>query len=456
MGLPSVTPGRAPARLLRSALLAVLLLAALPGRPAAHEIPNDVLVRLFVRPDGAWLHVLVRTPLEAMRDFVFPLRGPGYLDLEQVDPLLREAAQLWVSDYLRFYEDGRQLPGAELESVRISLPSDPSFASWERARAHFDAAPLPASTELPWQQAAFDMRFRVPISSDTAAFALDSRLAHLGLRTVTVLRFAPPDGPERIFEFTGDPGRVRLDPRWYHAAARFVALGVEHILDGIDHLLFLLCLVVPLRSVRALVPVVTAFTVAHSITLFAAALGLAPDALWFPPLIETLIALSIVYMAFENIVGARQERRWWMAFGFGLVHGFGFSFVLAETLQFAGGHLLTSLLAFNVGVELGQVLVLVVTVPVLAWLFRRVVKERMGVILLSALIAHTGWHWMTERGSTFLEYPLTWPVLDAAFLGMLARWSALAAVVAAAGWGLRAALLRWDARRPRESTPATG
>ena len=99
---------------------------------------------------------------------------------------------------------------------------------------------------------------------------------------------------------------------------------------------------------------------------------------------------------------------------------------------------------------------LVVTVPVLAWLFRRVVKERVGVILLSALIAHTGWHWMTERGSTFLEYPLTWPVLDAAFLGMLARWSALAAVVAAAGWGLRAALLRWDARRPRESTPATG
>ena len=84
-------------------------------------------------------------------------------------------------------------------------------------------------------------------------------------------------------------------------------LGFTHILDGIDHLLFLFCLVIPFRRFRALVAVVTAFTVAHSITLFASAYDLAPDALWFPPLIETLIATSIVYMALENIVGASIE-----------------------------------------------------------------------------------------------------------------------------------------------------
>ena len=122
-------------------------------------------------------------------------------------------------------------------------------------------------------------------------------------------------------------------------------LGFDHILDGVDHLLFLLCLVVPFRSFWALVPIVTSFTVAHSITLIASALGLAPSALWFPPLIETLIALSIVLMAFENIIGAQLNRRWMIAFGFGLVHGFGFSFALSESLQFAGAHLLTSLLA---------------------------------------------------------------------------------------------------------------
>ena len=123
----------------------------------------------------------------------------------------------------------------------------------------------------------------------------------------------------------------------------FVALGFEHILDGIDHLLFIFCLVIPFRRLRPLVAIVTAFTVAHSITLIASAAGFAPDALWFPPLIEVLIALSIVYMALENIVGAKLERRWLIAFGFGLVHGFGFSFALRESLQFAGTHLATSL-----------------------------------------------------------------------------------------------------------------
>src|SRR5262249_59215880 len=97
-----------------------------------------------------------------------------------------------------------------------------------------------------------------------------------------------------------------------------------------------------------------------------AALGFAPGALWFAPLIETLIAVSILYMALENIAGVQTiQRRWMMAFGFGLVHGFGFSFALRETLQFAGSHLLTSLLSFNVGVELGQLLLLVLLIPVL-------------------------------------------------------------------------------------------
>ena len=95
-----------------------------------------------------------------------------------------------------------------------------------------------------------------------------------------------------------------------------------------------------------------------------------------------------------------------MTFAFGLVHGFGFSFLLRETLQFAGSHLLTSLLAFNVGVELGQLLVLVVLIPALGFLFTRVVHERLGTILLSALVAHTAWHWMTERWACSSRFPI--------------------------------------------------
>jgi hypothetical protein len=242
----------------------------------------------------------------------------------------------------------------------------------------------------------------------------------------------------RAFEFTGDPGLVRLDPSWHQAALQFIGMGFSHILDGTDHLLFLFCLVIPFRRFRALIPVVTAFTVAHSITLIASAYDFAPDALWFPPLIETLIAISIVYMALENIVGgATVHRRWMIAFGFGLVHGFGFSFALRQTLQFAGSHLLASLLSFNVGVELGQLLVLLLLIPVLELGFRYVVAERMGTIILSALVAHTGWHWMTERAERLNQYHFQWPAFTPALVAGILRWLTAAVILAGLYWLIR-------------------
>ncbi|MCH7788248.1 MAG: HupE/UreJ family protein, partial [Acidobacteria bacterium] len=124
--------------------------------------------------------------------------------------------------------------------------------------------------------------FEYPIENDAARFSIDPKLARLGIRTTTVVRFAAPDKPERVYQFSGDPGLVNLDPSFFQAVYRFVELGFFHILDGLDHLLFLLCLVVPIRNFRKLVPIVTSFTVAHSITLFASAFALAPSSLWFP------------------------------------------------------------------------------------------------------------------------------------------------------------------------------
>lgn len=417
---------------------------------AVHEIPADVTVLAFVRPDGDRLHFLVRVPLEAMRDMDFPLRGPGYLDVAAARPLLPGAARMWIADYVRFYEEGDPLGAPTIAATRLSLPSDRSFSTYERARARLAGPPLPDATEIPWQQAMLDVRLEYRIASDSARFSVDPALGHLGIHTVTVLRFAPPAGPERAFRYTGDPGLVRLDPRWYQAALTFVDLGVRHILGGLDHLLFLLCLVIPFRKLRGLLPVITAFTVAHSITLLASAAGLAPSALWFPPFIEALIALSIVYMAIENIVGTRRERRWVLAFGFGLVHGFGFSFALRESLQFAGSHLVSSLLAFNVGVEVGQVLAVAAMVPVLALVFRRVVKERPGTIILSAIVAHTAWHWMTARVSELRAYDFRWPAWDAALLVSAMRWTMLLLVIGGAGW-----LLSGWARRLHGGSVAT-
>jgi HupE/UreJ protein len=433
-------------------LLLAALLLLMPGLALAHDIPNDVMVHMFVKPEGTHLHLLVRVPLKAMRDISFPERGPGYLDLARADALLPGAAKLWIAGFIELYEGNTLLPNPAVVATRISLLSDFSFSSYEQALAHITGPPLPDSTDVPWDQTMLDVLFDSPIQSERSRFSIQPRLGRLGLRVITVLRFLPPGGEVRAFEFDGDPGLVRLDPRWHQAALRFVDLGFLHILDGTDHLLFLFCLVIPFRRLRALIPVVTAFTVAHSITLIASAYSLAPDFLWFPPLIEVLIAASIVYMALENIVGAGSVRRRWMiAFGFGLVHGFGFSFALRQSLQFAGTHLLTSLLSFNVGVELGQLLVLILLIPVLQLFFRYAVAERMGTIILSAIVAHTAWHWMLDRGARLRQFRFEWPAFDATLLALLLRWLLFFVILAGMVWLFRMALRRWPAVRT-EST----
>jgi hypothetical protein len=420
---------------LRVITAAAVLLIGLPSIPLAHEIPARVTVFAFVKPEADRLRLLVRVPLESMRDMTLPLRGPGYLIIDRADTLLRDAARIWIADYVQLYENDRRLTDAKLVATRVSLPSDRSFTEYQTALASVTGPPLPAETELPWQQAMLDLLLEYPIQGQNSRFSIHPALAHLGVRTSTVLRFLPPGGSERAFEYLGDPGLVRLDPRWFQAAWRFVALGFSHILSGIDHLLFILCLVIPFRRLRPLIAIVTAFTVAHSITLVASALGFAPRALWFPPLIELLIAVSIVYMALENIVGPRLQRRWLIAFAFGLVHGFGFSFALRESLQFAGTHLVTSLVAFNTGVELGQLLVLTIAVPALALLFRRV-PERTGAIVMSALVAHTAWHWATDRLGTLRQYRVEWPPLDLRLAASVLAWLASLLALVGVAWVL--------------------
>ena len=339
--------------------------------------------------------------------------------------MVLEAADVWIVDYVSILENEEPLGRAELAAVRVAIPGDRAFRSWESAYSNVLSAPLVDGIQLPARQAMVDVLLEWSITSESSDFSIVSGLNHLGIRTVTVLRFLPPGGAERAFQYSGDPGVLRLDPRWHQAAWRFVVFGFQHILDGIDHILFLLCLVIPVRSLIALVPIVTSFTIAHSITLVAAAMGLAPQALWFSPLIETLIAFSIVFMAFENIMGSKVARRWVVAFAFGLVHGFGFSFALSESLQFAGAHLLTSLLSFNIGVEAGQLFVLALVVPLLRLLFGRWLPEVAGVIVLSAVLAHTGWHWMLDRGGALLQYDISMPLMTTSLWLTAGRWMML-------------------------------
>ena len=194
-------------RLRRTAALLVALVLFLPTWSGeAHEIPSDVTIQAFVRPAGDTLSMLLRVPLEAMRDYEWPIREPGYLLISESDSLIAEASELWVADYVAMYEDGEDLGRPTVAAVRIAQPGDRAFASYERALENVRSAPVIDGVELPPGQAMLDILLQWPIEAAESDFSIESGLRHLGLRTVTVLRFLPAGGAERAFQFSDDPG----------------------------------------------------------------------------------------------------------------------------------------------------------------------------------------------------------------------------------------------------------
>ena len=378
----------------------------------SHEIPRETNILAFIKPEGQHLRLLVRVPLEAMRDVNFPLTGPGYLDLANAEESLKEAADLWLGREIIIYENGIILESPQLITASVAIPTDLSFKNYDTALSNTLERKLPSKTEICWQQAMLDVLYEYQITSDSSDFSIRPGVEQLGLQVTTILRFLPINGKALYYQPTGNPGTVILDPHWYHAVLQFTRLGFTHIFDGKDHILFLICLIIPFQRARALFILITAFTIAHSLTLATTTLGLAPNFLWFIPLVETMIALSILYMALENILKPDIHRRWLTVFICGLIHGFGFAYGLKELFPFGGEHALLSLFAFNIGVEIGQLVVIILCLPILRILLKYCTGERVGTILLSILIGHIGWHWMVDRGSTLIEYELSQIIFD--------------------------------------------
>lgn len=192
-----------------------------------------------------------------------------------------------------------------------------------------------------------------------------------------------------------------IDP----GVSRFLGLGIEHILIGIDHVLFVISLLLITMPLRRLALLVTSFTIGHSITLILASFDYLSINLRFA---ESIIALSIAYVAIDNIIrlSSQQGRapiikknkpsgRWAIVFVFGLIHGFGFSSVLRD-LGLPEDGLVVSLLLFNIGIEIGQLMIIVVTLP-LVWLIWKKISYRGFSILASSVIGLLGLYWFVER-----------------------------------------------------------
>lgn len=190
----------------------------------------------------------------------------------------------------------------------------------------------------------------------------------------------------------GDASRADGTDVSWSATGRFVSMGVEHILLGLDHVLFLVLLLLGAQGWRSVLRLATSFTVAHSVTLALAVLG------WVDvpsQIVEPLIALSIVYVAVENITRGETRHRVLVVFGFGLLHGLGFAGALDFT-DALSGRLLVSLLSFNLGIELGQLAIVAAAFPLIL-LARRRSWSSLAHVAAAVAVGVLGLVWFVER-----------------------------------------------------------
>lgn len=302
---------------------------------------------------------------------------------------------------IKLYPNGQQPDFATLEEARDAMRGDLPVELFQRGIYVGDTTA--------------DILLRYSSEEAIDAYALSSPL-NPGLpnqeKTANlVLDYRP--GSVQVFRVQGlldEP--VVMSHSLYDSMMTFVGEGVKHILEGIDHVLFVICLVLGAMHLRPLLWRVTGFTVGHSITLSLGFFGFVPSAAWFVPAVETGIALSIIYVAVVAVLpdffaSFKSEKSEWTVVGIttviGLLHGLGFSFVLQNILQVTSPNIWQSLLAFNVGVEVGQLMIVLVTLAI----FYLVGKLGPKVTLISRFViaaacAAISLLWVIERGASVL------------------------------------------------------
>jgi len=304
-------------------------------------------------------------------------------------------------EQVRIYKNGTQPDFATLDDAKQSFLIEPSFDSFEQGVYVGDTT--------------VDIFLHYPNESAVYNYALSSNL-NPGLpdqdETANLVLDYSPSGVQ-VFRERGllqEP--VVITRSVYDAVITFIKEGVKHILEGLDHVLFVICLVLGAMHLRPLLWRVTGFTIGHSITLTIGFFGFVPTAAWFVPVVETGIALSIIYVAVVAILpdikpGFQQEKNEWTVVGvtglIGLLHGLGFSFVLQNILQVTSPNIWQSLLAFNLGVEIGQLLI--VLAASLVFYAISLLGERAAKInryFVAGVCVAISLFWVIERGSSVL------------------------------------------------------
>ena len=285
-----------------------------------------------------------------------------------------------VADGHRFAVEGRPLI-AEVEQVRAYPGAEqPSFATIDDAKRSFDGPVYPDRFPITYVgDTVVDvvLRYRSdgPVTEYSVSSSLDPGLESQDETANLLLDHFP--GKTEVFRARGLLDQpIEVSRSTLAAVATFVAEGIRHILEGWDHVLFVLCLALGAVRLSGLLWRATGFTIGHSVTLAAGFFGFVLSGPWFIPAVEMGIALSIIYAAVVALTDrgrdSRFERRMFLITSMiGLLHGLGFSFVLHEILQVDSPNIWQSLLAFNLGVEVGQVLIIVASWPLFRLVARR-------------------------------------------------------------------------------------
>jgi hypothetical protein len=308
-----------------------------------------------------------------------------------------------IADGHRVEIDGKPVR-ARVESVRVyPKGSVPPFNTLVEAQAA--TAPGPSYPENPPEvEAAYvivDAHLIYPHAGGVASFTVHSTLDNrvLGQPDIQNLIVDDTDGRGTVYRASGrllDP--ITINPSAWDAALTFTRAGIAHIASGADHLLFVLCLAMSAATLGALAWRITGFTLGHSITLGAGFFGYVPKAAWFVPAVETAVAASIMLAAAAALRVKGRAPLFWLTCAVGLIHGLGFSFALRDMLQLDGPHLVISLAAFNVGVEIGQIVFASAVWVAMAWLSAHAHRwqPRVKVIVALSCIAIAA-VWMFER-----------------------------------------------------------
>jgi hypothetical protein len=327
--------------------------------------------------------------------------GLALLAMQGIDLSVDETSVNAKVEAVRIYQNGTQPGFATLDDARKSFQHEQLFDAFEQ-----DIYVGDTTVDVWLRYTSQDAVYQYALSSN-----LDPGLPDQEQTANLVLDYSPSG--VQVFRARGllhEP--VVVTRSVLDAVVTFIKEGVKHILEGLDHVLFVICLVLGAMHLRPLFWRVTGFTIGHSITLSMGFFGFVPAAAWFVPAVETGIALSIIYVAMVAVVpdfkaGFQRQRSEWTVVGvtglIGLLHGLGFSFVLQHILQVTSPNIWQSLVAFNVGVEIGQVLIVIAAGFVfylIGLLGARAAKINRAMV--AGVCASISFYWVIERGGNVL------------------------------------------------------